>query len=244
MFILIPTKVDVPITRPWMNWVIIGAIICISFSGFVNAELFMKFAGIKAQPRRLSIAQEQEPLELTTKDFPLPVLAITSSLLHAGLFHLAGNMLFLWVFGKAITYKFGQIRYLALYLICAMAGGLAHYAFDGRPAVGASGAINGIVGAFLVFFPRNNVTMLWIGFPIPPLPLFRWFSISSLWIILYWFAWDVLFLILGSETSVALWAHVGGFVCGFAIASVCAWTGWIKPEADEETIFHVLGISR
>ena len=100
--------------------------------------------------------------QVSTEYLPLPVLALTSSLLHAGWLHLLGNMWFLWVFGNAMNYKLGQLGYLGLYVLVALAGGMAHYAFVGSPVVGASGVVNGVMGAFLVFFPRNDVKVLWI----------------------------------------------------------------------------------
>ncbi len=229
---LIPLKVDVPTSRlPWVNYALIGGITLVSILAFYDAEVFRKLSGVS----RFLNPFGGGDTSLGPEDLPLPVLALTASLLHAGWLHLIGNMLFLWIFGNAINYKFGQIGYLLLYAFCAFAGGMAHYGLDGRPGVGASGAIYGVMGAFLVFFPRNDVTVALLLPPRPPV-----FSLSSGWIIVYWIAWDVGSLILADRGSVALWAHVGGFVAGFTVALVTAATGVIQPTSDEETLLQVL----
>ncbi|MCK4624272.1 MAG: rhomboid family intramembrane serine protease [Phycisphaerae bacterium] len=242
---LIPLKVDVPMCRqPLVNYALIAIIVCVSIAGFTDDDLFCKLAGIKIETVEVIETVEGElffindiQIRLSTDDFPLPVLAITSSFLHAGFLHLIGNMLFLWVFGNAVNYKFGHLGYLGLYVAAALAGGMAHYVFDGGPVVGASGAVYGVMGAFLVYFLRNDITVFWIIWIRPGVS-----TLSSGWIILFWIAWDVLFLGLGAENGVALWGHVGGFAAGFAIAMLCAWTGWIKPTQDEQTLLQVFGI--
>lgn len=212
---LIPIRVDVPMSRrPWANYALLSMTVVCSVVGFRNMSFFLDWAGITGYPRWIS--------------------AITSSFLHAGWLHLVGNMLFLWIFGNAINYKFGHLGYLAFYLCGALVSGMAHYGFDGTPAVGASGAINAVMGAFLIFFPRNDVTIVWIIWIAPGVG-----RISSGWIIVYWVAWDVLYLLLGAQTGVALWAHVGGFVFGLAVAIVLAVSGLVKPTQDEQTLLQV-----
>ena len=220
---IIPLKVDVPMwRRPYVNWALMGLTICISIAAFYDPELLYDLAGIEGDG-------------LTQNIGLWPVYAVSSSFLHGGWLHLIGNMLFLWIFGNAVNYKFGHVGYAGLYLAAAVASGLAHYGFDGSPAVGASGAINGVMGAFLVFFPRNDVSCLLFIYVYP-----RYFRISSFWVLLFWVAWDVLYLVLGTSGGVALWAHVGGFAAGFGIAMICALAGLIKPTKDEQTIFQVL----
>ena len=228
----IPLKVDVATYRmPWVNAALIITIVFFSTLAFSDEALLFKLGGIK-----IAFLEDEISIETTTKDYPLPVLAVTSSLVHADWLHLLGNMLFLWVFGNAINYRFGHLGYAGLYLAAAVAGGLAHYAASDIPCVGASGAINGVMGAFLVFFPRNEVLVAWILFLRPRLS-----HISSIWLIVFWVVWDVLLLGLGAETGVALWAHVGGFAAGFGIAMLCAVTGWIKPASGEQTLLQVFG---
>ena len=117
----------------------------------------------------------------------------------------------------------------------ALGGGMAHYVLDGAPAVGASGAINGVMAAALVFFPRNDVTvfwLLWIHVGIS--------RISSGWVIAGLIVWDILSLTCMAGSGVALWSHIGGFVAGFVLALICAQRGWVKPTTYEETLLQVL----
>jgi len=230
----IPLKVDVYLSRrPLVNYGLIVLIVLISIVGFSDSEFFCRLAGI-------GVAFDEETFEfsyeLTTEEYPRPILAITSSLLHGGWLHLLGNMLFLWVFGNAVNYKLGNLFYPWMYLAAAMGGGMAHYVFQGGPVVGASGAINGVMGAFLVFFPRNDVKVF-MAFHVL---VWRVHSISSIWVILLWLACDVLWLVVGAGGVVALWAHVGGFVTGFGMALILAATGLIKPTQDEQTLIQVL----
>ncbi len=219
---LIPLSVDVPMwRRPWVNYLLVVSIILVSLAAFADEELLITLAGLGGSA--------------DTDHLSVPALTITSVFVHAGFIHLIGNMIFLWIFGNAVNYKFGQVLYPAFFLVCAFAAGMFHYAFETRPVIGASGAINGVMGAFLVFFPRNNIRVLLIIYFVG-----RSFYISSIWMILMWVGWDFLFLSLGAETGVALWSHVGGFSTGFLIALTMAAFGWIKPDQDEQTLLQVL----
>jgi membrane associated rhomboid family serine protease len=254
MFFVLPLKVDVPTwRRPFVKYALIAACLCMFLIApppedpVANPDSrFMKLAGIEI------VRQDDEDTflptytsRLTTKDFPLPILSLNSAFLHVGWLHLIGNMFFLWVFGTAVNYKFGQLGFIAVYLAAAVGCGMTHYLADGSPAVGASGAINGVMAAFLVFFPRNDVTAFYFVF-IPPLVLAgpRVGRIASAWLILFWIAWDVIWLVSGLEFSVAFWGHIGGFLTGLAIALLCAATGWIKPTRDEQTLLQVLGVRK
>src|SRR5260221_8835422 len=97
----------------------------------------------------------------------LPLL--TSMFMHAGIAHLLGNMLFLWIFGDNVEADFGHLRYLLFYLFCGIGSGLVHVAFNYHshlPALGASGAISGVLGAYIVLEPRNRILTLIFIFPI------------------------------------------------------------------------------
>ena len=234
---LLPLRVDVPTVRwPIMNVLLIAVIIPISMAGMLNRDFLYKYSGttVKAD---LSDVLPRYSLELTTENFSRPMLAVTSTFLHAGWVHLIGNMWFLWIFGNAVNAKFGQFQYLVLYLLCGMAGGLAHYAFTGRPAIGASGAIYGVMGAFLIYYPRNDINML-----LFLLLFLRRFTISSIWILAFWVAWDAATLGMEAGKGVALWAHLTGFGTGLAIAIACLATGLIKTTQDEQSLLQLLGI--
>jgi membrane associated rhomboid family serine protease len=136
--------------------------------------------------------------------------------LHGGILHLLGNMLFLWVFGNAVCAKIGNFRYLPIYLGLGVIAGIAHLVFTGGNVIGASGAINGIVGMYLVFFPENEITCyfaIWLFFR----PYVKEFSVSSIWMILFWLVFDILGAVMGGG-GVAYFAHLGGFAGGFVLA--------------------------
>jgi membrane associated rhomboid family serine protease len=139
----------------------------------------------------------------------------TSMFLHSGLLHIAGNMLFLWIFGDNVEDYFGHLRYLLFYVVCGIGSGLLHVLFNLSstvPALGASGAISGVMGAYLVLFPRERILTLVFIFLIP---------IPAVFILGYWFLLQFLSGVnaLGSGASggVAWWAHVGGFLLGMML---------------------------
>jgi membrane associated rhomboid family serine protease len=149
---------------------------------------------------------------------------LTSMFMHGSWSHLLGNMLFLWVFGNNIEDSMGHVRFLLFYLLCGVAAGLAHvYMGPGSqiPAVGASGAISGIMGAYVVLYPRARV-QTWV----PPIFVF---NLPAFLFLGYWF---FLQLLMGAADranavpgepemgGVAVWAHVGGFVAGVLLVKV------------------------
>jgi membrane associated rhomboid family serine protease len=144
----------------------------------------------------------------------------TSMFLHGGLMHLLGNMLFLYIFGDNIEDYFGHIGYLLFYLVCGIGSGLVHVLFNWNsavPAIGASGAISGVMGAYILLFPRAKILTFFFIFLIP---------VPAFIILGYWFVFQFLEALgsVGSIASggVAVWAHVGGFVIGMLITAVYA----------------------
>lgn len=146
---------------------------------------------------------------------------ITSLFLHGGWMHLLGNMLYFWVFGNNIEDSMGSGRFLIFYLLCGLAASLAHIFVSPAspvPTVGASGAISGIMGAYLVLYPRIRVRMLVFFFVI---------RIRAWVVLIWWFAlqllsaWPELNSMRPEVSSgVAFWAHVGGFIAGVLLVKV------------------------
>jgi membrane associated rhomboid family serine protease len=145
----------------------------------------------------------------------------SSLAIHAGVVHLAGNLLFLWVFGRGVENALGPRRLLGLFLLCGALAGLVHTLADPRsevPTVGASGAISGVMGAYLALFPRARVrsVALLVVWPVRvEVPALVWLGL--------WLALQLAsgFLALSAATQsggVAWWAHVGGFAAGLALA--------------------------
>lgn len=152
---------------------------------------------------------------------------ITHAFLHGGLLHLAGNMLFLLVFGSRVNAVVGNIATVVLYFLLAIAAGLAHLSAAAAempmPMLGASGAIMGMAGMYLMLFPIHKVHMvIWMRWGL--IAGFRLSSkIFALWgvlVVLSYIAFDVFYTALGAETTVAHWAHLGGFIAGFCLAAV------------------------
>ena len=140
---------------------------------------------------------------------------LTHMFLHGGWMHLAGNMLFLWIFGDNLEDALGHVRYLLFYLACGIAAAALQVAgdpgFDG-PLIGASGAIAGVLGGYLVLFPRARIDVLFIF-----IIFFRVFSIPA-WIVLgIWFAVQLFNGAVATTDGVAYLAHVGGFVAGLVL---------------------------
>jgi membrane associated rhomboid family serine protease len=143
---------------------------------------------------------------------------VTSMFLHSGIAHILGNMLFLWIFGDNVEDFYGHATYLLFYLVCGVGSGLMHVLFNLHstlPALGASGAISGVMGAYLVLYPRSQILTLVFIFLIP---------IPAVFILGGWFVMQFLSAIgtLGTTTSggVAWWAHVGGFLLGFLVTKI------------------------
>ncbi len=147
---------------------------------------------------------------------------VLSMFLHGGWMHILGNALFLWVFGRAIEDVMGPMRFLGFYLICGLAAAAAQIAVNPSspvPTVGASGAISGVMGAYLLLFPRVRVHMFFFF-----IIFFKIFRIPAWVVLLYWFAIQVLSGLpelhaSGGEPTggVAVWAHVGGFMAGILL---------------------------
>src|SRR5258708_30704667 len=143
----------------------------------------------------------------------LPLL--TSMFLHAGIAHIAGNMLFLWIFGDNVEDFYGHITYLFFYLVCGIGSGLLHVLFNlnsTTPALRASGAISGVMGAYLILYPRARILTLVFIFlvPIPAV------IILGFWFVLQFLA-GINSLGVTANGGVAVWAHVGGFLLGMLI---------------------------
>jgi membrane associated rhomboid family serine protease len=154
-----------------------------------------------------------------------PWTPITSMFLHGGWGHLLGNALFFWVFGNNVEDSMGRVRFVAFYLLCGLAAAAAHVITNPAsrvPTVGASGAISGILGAYLLLYPHVRVRMLFIFFVFfKVIPLPAWL------VLLWWFGLQVvtglpeLNTVRTSDTGgVAVWAHVGGFVAGVVLVKV------------------------
>lgn len=201
--VALPLTVDVGLMRrPWANWALIG-ITAISFL-LTTRVGFLERGG-------------DNPLVL----HGLGPGIVGHVLLHAHVLHLLGNMAFLWVFGNAVCARVGSLGYLACYAGFAVIAAFAHLVVSGGRAVGASGAINGVVGMFLVFHPKDYFT-----FGIVELGRIR--SLPAWILVAFWALLDAVGLLSG-ETGTAYAAHLGGLAGGVVLAIIL-----LKTEAVDD----------
>ena len=159
------------------------------------------------------------------------ITLMSSQFLHGGFFHLGGNLLYLWVFGNNIEDQLGHVKFLLFYLGCGALAGLTQWVFDPYatiPTVGASGAIAGVMGAYILRFPRAYIVTL-----IPLIIFFTTIRIPAIFFLGFWFLQQALFSVasLNSEVnlggSIAYWAHSGGFIFGLILGPLL---GLMRPK--------------
>ena len=193
---------------PYVTYALI-AMNCIIFFGYQgdlnNVRVMLDIYGQWALiPSRLGQGQGFETL-------------ITSAFLHGGFWHLAGNMLFLNIYGDNLEDEMGHGKFLGFYLLCALAAGLVQMVSDPNssvPVVGASGAVAGVMGGYLLLYPKAKIDVLFI-FVI----FLKIFSLPA-WVILgFWFSLQLFngVLVPSDTAGVAYWAHIGGFVAGLLL---------------------------
>lgn len=210
---MFPIGDDTPrlrIERPYVTWGIIA--VCILL-------FLLEVSGGAVFAQRMSLGLGVIPAVLTGAAELRPDLAIvpawatlgTSMFLHGGVLHLFGNMLFLAIFGDNIEDAMGHGRFLLFYLLCGIAAALAHVAvapLAGQPMIGASGAVSGVLGAYLLLYPKSWVTILVVWLPL----------VLPAWVLLgLWFLLQLFSAFGGGDGGVAWWAHVGGFLAGLAL---------------------------
>jgi len=213
---MIPLKVDILRTR---------AAICNVFLILLNVLVFLYEVSLPPRvgeafvytfgmiPARTEMLFSSQGVSLSQAFLPM----VTSMFLHGGWMHLLGNMLFLWVFGGAVEDALGHFQYLIFYFISGIGAAVVHTIFNWGsqvPSVGASGAISGVMGAFIVLFPSARVATL-----IPALFLFFTIRIPAFLMLGYWFFLQIFSGLAslgvgGQQGGVAWWAHVGGFLLG------------------------------
>lgn len=177
-------------------------------------------------------------LELARGPRPIHLTILSSMFMHAGFMHLGGNMLYLWIFGDNLEHRFGPGRFLIFYLASGLAGTLAHIALAPEsiiPMVGASGAISGTLGAYLVLFPWNRVNTVFF-FRIVSLPAIL---VIGLWAITQFIGgWGSL-ASMGKSGGVAYSAHIGGFIAGCLVGLISR----ARLEREPYSVFHARSVS-
>jgi membrane associated rhomboid family serine protease len=208
-------------------WVSIGIIVaCIGVFFFLQLgedgeEFTYAFSAVPYEittgedltdPERIQIQGQVVEIPHQPGPSPIHLTLVTSMFMHGGLLHLAGNMLFLWVFGDNVEHRLGPLIFIAFYLLTGVAGALAQIMVNPDsviPMLGASGAISGVLGAYLVLFPGNRVLFF----------VFRFLVRLPAWVAIgLWAAFQFIggFTLVGGEAAggVAYMAHIGGFLAG------------------------------
>lgn len=216
-----------------MTWSLIAANVAVflteplAASAVAQTRFFVCRASIPFEVvnRTLSPQIPYEALGCPNKSVWISILS--SMFLHGGLLHIAGNMLFLWVFGNNVEDRFGRVGFLGFYLAAGLAATLAQSYLSADslvPLIGASGAVAGVLGAYLVMFPRARVTTLLFYFVL---------DLPAVVVLAGWFVMQVfqgVGSIRGAAGGVAYFAHIGGFVVGVAVAALLAGRRRSPPE--------------
>ncbi|NEP25576.1 rhomboid family intramembrane serine protease [Moorena sp. SIO3I6] len=227
---MVPLRDENPITiTPYITiiLIVINILVFIYELSLSKPELDTFFRLYAVVPRELTASFEGFPVGQPVRE---PLTLITSQFLHAGFLHVGSNMLFLWIFGNNIEEKLGGIRFLIFYLTCGALAALAQWFFSALsviPALGASGAIAGVMGAYIIRFPNAKIMTL-----VPLIPQFFIFFVARIPAVFYlgfWFLQQAFNGIasLGVQAQVgmegggiAYWAHAGGFVFGAILGPI------------------------
>ena len=226
---MVPLRDDNPVsTTPVVTYGLIGLNIAVFLYqlGLPRVGLDRWFEAWALVPAQLS-ESFQGALEAPAYEW---ITLVSSQFLHGGFFHVGGNLLYLWVFGNNIEDQLGHLRFLIFYLGCGVLAGLTQWMVDPAstvPTVGASGAIAGVMGAYILRFPRAHIVTL-----IPLIIFFTTIRVPAIFFLGFWFVQQALFGLasLSSEASwsdggVAYWAHSGGFVFGLILGPMLGLMG-------------------
>jgi len=224
---VLPLHDDNPTTtRPYVT---VGIIIACTLV-YVWQHLLMSSLGAQRVAYMLGVIPAvltgREPMPEEIALLPAPATILTSLFVHGGFLHLAGNMLYLWIFGNNIEDAMGRVRFVIFYVLCGVAAVFAQVLPNPGsivPMIGASGAISGVLGAYMLLYPRARVLLgLPIGFFIVQLGRF-----PAIWVLLAWFGLQLLMGGLSltrppgaGEGGIAFGAHVGGFVAGLLLVTL------------------------
>jgi len=217
---LIPLKDDIPSESfPIVTLTIIGLNCAVFFYQLLlgaNNERLISTLGII--PYELSHLRDIPPLA----PIPLPFTVLTSMFLHGGLAHVGGNMLYLWIFGDNVEDSMGHMRFAVFYLLCGVAAAITQIMIAPNstiPMIGASGAISGVLGAYLLLFPQAKViTLIFFGFLIETVRLPAAFFLTF-WIVVQFLSGAFSLTAHSISGGVAWFAHIGGFIAGVVLVS-------------------------
>ena len=198
-----------------------GVIIALNVAVFLITHYALSAAGVHKVPLSYGVIPAvitgKADLAAALHVIPEQATLFTYMFLHGGWMHLIGNMLFLWVFADNVEDGFGHLGFIVFYLVCGLAAVAAHIALSPgsqAPIIGASGAVAGVMGAYILLFPKSRVlVLLFMRIPL---------RLAAVWVLAGWIGLQLFMIYSGGANAghVALWAHVGGFVTGFLITLV------------------------
>jgi membrane associated rhomboid family serine protease len=232
---MIPLSLDVPMKRlPWANWGLILATIWISL-----AVPYATSDPVGGTLSRDHLREKLSPLVLQRHSFAFCQL-VTALFQHADLVHLIGNMLFLFVFGNAINAKVGHLVFLAAYLAIGVVVNLLWLAIGpGMACLGASGAIMGMCGMFLVLYPRNMVNVLWDDEWEIAWITRSWIAEIPGWIVVLLFmAFDLWGAVTNPNGGIGYISHLAGAALGILLAIALLKAEWLTPDRGEQTFLQ------
>ena len=211
----------------YVTWALILLNIGVFYVQLTNPEFTFGYAAIPAEvttgrdlvgPIEIQVAPHKRgSLPHAAGPRPIQLTLLSAMFMHGGFGHLAGNLLFLWIFGDNVEHRFGHFPYLLFYLGSGLAAAIAHVAINPNsviPSLGASGAIAGVLGAYLVLFPRNRVYAIFFIW-IVALPAF---AVIAMWAVAQFVGGFQALSSMPGTGGIAYAAHIGGFVTGVAIA--------------------------
>ena len=212
--VFIPLSDDNPLRSIRFQWVTVGliALNVLAFlwqNGQAGGAVAASFALVPSELSQVGLFGGPAWGPNDRLGVPEGYTLVTYQFLHGDILHLLSNMLFLWVFGDNVEDAMGHIKFLIFYLLCGIAGGLAHaWMLPGSklPLIGASGAVAGVIAAYLILHPRVLVWVLAFRF----IPL----RIQAVWVLGVWVATQLLMVLLNQPDQVAWWAHIGGMAAG------------------------------
>jgi len=206
---------------PFVNYTLIAINVLVFLYQMGNEDFTL---GYSVVPREITEGRDivgtvpvgRSRLRLTDSPSPIYLTLLSSMFMHGGFMHIAGNMLYLWIFGDNVEDRMGHLKYLIFYLLCGFLASATHIFFGPDsviPSLGASGAIAGVLGAYLILFPRQGVRVLMWGriVEVPAL------IVIGLWGFLQFYSGFGSLANIGESGGVAYMAHVGGFVAGIAL---------------------------
>jgi rhomboid family protein len=214
---------------PIVNLILIGLniIVFVLFQGMGTNERFTyAYSTVPREiltgkdvdhPVTVQVGDETAQIDLQPTPIPVWFTLLTSMFMHGSFIHLFGNMLYLWIFGDNLEDRLGHMRYAVFYIVCGIVASLSHVFVNTDsylPSLGASGAISGVLGGYLLLFPRRRVRVILMR-TITEVPAFVALG--------FWIVFQVISsMMIGAEGGVAYAAHIGGFVAGLILIKVFA----------------------